>query len=72
MLLDSQSLEVAVEETITTWLFDPTVGEIVATLFAIILVAAAVRLAHAWLAGRVRDQTTRCRARKFVTVGTRS
>lgn len=59
---------VTVEEKLATWLFDPTLGRVVAAFLAVVLVAAVVRLAHVWLARRVRDHTTRYRARKFVTL----
>jgi len=53
-------------EFIQKWLFDPTVGRIVAALVGVIVVGAVVRFVQRSLGKYVKDTDTRYKARKFV------
>ena len=55
------------EDLIKQWLFDPTLGKLVAALIGIAVVYAVGRLAQRSINRYVRDLDTRYRVRKFVT-----
>jgi len=55
------------EAILKNWLFDPTVGKIVVTLFAILLVVIVVRFAQRALGRYIQDNDRRYRMRKMVT-----
>jgi len=56
------------EAILKNWLFDPTVGKIVATLFAILLVVVVVRFAQRALGRYIQDSDRRYHMRKMVTL----
>ena len=56
------------EAILKNWLFDPTVGKIVVTLFAILLVVVVVRFAQRALGRYIQDSDRRYRMRKMVTL----
>jgi small-conductance mechanosensitive channel len=49
------------------WLFDPTVGKIIASLIGVLIIAVIVRFLHRSLARRLRDPDVRYRVRKLIT-----
>ena len=55
------------EEQIKRWLFDPTVGKLIAALISLGIVYALRRLAQRSLGRYVTELDTRYRVRKFVT-----
>ncbi len=52
---------------IESWLFDPTVGKIVATIVGILLIQALSRFLQRSFGGRIRDTGARYQVRKFIT-----
>jgi len=55
------------EAILKNWLFDPTVGKIVATLLTILLVVIALRFAQRALGRYIQDSDRRYHMRKMVT-----
>jgi len=55
------------ESFLEQWLFDPTVGKIVAALVSILIVAVIVRFFHRSVARRIKHPDTRYRVRKLIT-----
>jgi len=55
------------ESFLEQWLFDPTVGKIVAALAGILIVAVIVRFFHRSVARRIKHPDTRYRVRKLIT-----
>jgi small-conductance mechanosensitive channel len=49
------------------WLFDPTIGKIVAAILGILVIQVLSRFLKSALAGRIRDTGTRYQVRKFIT-----
>jgi small-conductance mechanosensitive channel len=49
------------------WLFDPTVGKIIASIIGVLIIAVIVRFLHRSLARRLRDPDARYRVRKLIT-----
>jgi small-conductance mechanosensitive channel len=49
------------------WLFDPTVGKIIASLIGVLIIAIIVRFLHRSLARRITHHDARYRARKLIT-----
>ncbi len=54
------------EESLTRWLFDPTVGKAVTVLLGVTLIIILVRFVQRSLSRYVKDTDTRYRTRKFV------
>jgi small-conductance mechanosensitive channel len=52
--------------TIKDWLFDPTVGRIVAAFVGVVILGVIIRLVQRWAGRLVKDADTRYRVRKFV------
>ncbi len=57
------------EDAIKEWLFDPTVGKIIATLLVVLVVVVLVRYTQRALGRFVEDSQRRYRLRKLVTFG---
>ena len=55
------------DDSLKQWLFDPTVGRLVAALVGVLVVVVLVRFAQRTLGRYVKDTDVRYRARKFVT-----
>ena len=55
------------DETLKRWLFDPTVGRLVAVAVALTIISVVARLLHRSIGHYIRDGDTRYRARKFVS-----
>ncbi len=55
-------------DTLTQWLFDPTIGKMVATVIGILLLVVLVRFIRNLVGRYVKDTSNRYRARKFVTI----
>lgn len=55
------------EDTIKSWLFDPSVGRFVAVLIGLLIVVVLVRFFRRSLLRHIKDTDTRYRTRKFVT-----
>jgi small-conductance mechanosensitive channel len=49
------------------WLFDPTMGKIIASIIGVLIIAVIVRFLHRSLAHRLRDPDVRYRVRKLIT-----
>lgn len=49
------------------WLFDPTVGKIIASIIGVLIITIIVRFLHRSLAHRIRHPDTRYRVRKLIT-----
>jgi len=62
--MDSTLLSVVSE-----WLFDPTVGKIVAVIAGIIIINVLTRVARRVLLGRIESNSTRYRLRKLINAG---
>lgn len=62
-----QNLEREMENTITQWLYDPTVGKIVAAIVAVMIVIFIARIAKASITRYVKAVDTRYRLKKFIT-----
>ena len=56
------------EERLKAWLYDPSVGRLVATIVGLVVIAVVVRAIQRGLAGRIRDGDTRYRVRKAVAL----
>ncbi len=57
----------AIQENLTAWLFDPTVGKIVFAVVGILVFYTLSKLARRALTDRIKDTNTRYRTRKLVT-----
>ncbi|MEP7219511.1 MAG: mechanosensitive ion channel domain-containing protein, partial [Bacteroidota bacterium] len=55
-------------DTIMGWLFDPTIGKIVAVVVGIVVLIVMVRFAQRLVGNYVKEASSRYRARKFVTI----
>ncbi|MGB5660262.1 MAG: mechanosensitive ion channel domain-containing protein [Thermoanaerobaculia bacterium] len=55
------------EDSLKAWLYDPTVGRVVAALIGVLIVIGLVRFAQRTLGRYVQDTDVRYRARKFVS-----
>jgi len=54
------------ENSVTQWLFDPTVGKIILAIVGILLISVIVRFLQRSLSRYIKDSDTRYRARKFL------
>ena len=55
------------QHTLGDWLFDPTVGRLIAAVAGVLVVVALVRLAQRTLSRYVKDSDVRYRSRKFLS-----
>lgn len=55
------------DEFVSTWLFDPTVGKLISSALAIIIVISIVRLFQKFISKKVKDVDTRYRFRKSIS-----
>jgi small-conductance mechanosensitive channel len=55
------------EDSVTRWLFDPTVGKIILAIIGILLISVIIRFLQRSLSRYIKDSDTRYRARKFLT-----
>ena len=62
-----QNLEKEMESTLLQWLYDPTVGKIVAAIIALMVVIFISRIVKASITRYVKAVDTRYRLRKFIT-----
>ncbi len=56
-------------DTLKRWLFDPTVGRLVAVVVGVAIIMAVVRALSRSAGRRIKDTDTRYRVRKFITFG---
>ncbi len=56
----------SMEERLKEWLYDPSVGRLVATIVGLVVIVVVIRLVQRSLAGRIRDGDTRYRVRKAI------
>jgi small-conductance mechanosensitive channel len=54
------------EDSVTRWLFDPTVGKIIFAIVGILLISVIIRFLQRSLSRYIKDSDTRYRARKFL------
>ncbi len=59
-------MDIKLLESVTEWLFDPTVGKIVAVIIGIIIINVLARVARRLLLVRIDNTDTRYRLRKFI------
>lgn len=57
------------EDSLKSWLYDPTIGRLVATIVGLLVIVVLVRLLQRGLAGRIRDGDARYRVRKALGFG---
>lgn len=62
-----QNLDKEMESTLMQWLYDPTVGKIVAAIIALMIVIFIARIVKASITRYVKAVDTRYRLRKFIT-----
>ncbi len=55
------------EDFVQRWLFDPTVGKLLAAVIGLLVIHIVVRVAQRAIAPHIKDSDARYRARKFVT-----
>ncbi len=62
-----KTLENEMQSTLTQWIYDPTIGKIVAALIALAIVILISRIVKASITRYVKGNDTRYRLRKFIT-----